>query len=376
MNIKEKVTERFLTYVQISSETKNEKNFADFLLKELTQLGFQVEMDDAGASFGGNCGNIIAYMPGQADEMPIFLSGHMDTVSPGVDIIPEIRDGVVYSKGDTILGGDDKAGIASIITAIESLLSQGKKIGPLELLLTVAEEGGLRGSQYLDPSKLKSKQGFILDSSKHVGEIITKAPGQGHISAKIYGKAAHAGVCPENGISAVSIFTEAIQSMKLLRIDEETTANIGKVSGGTATNIVMPMMTVEAEARSLNLDKLQDQMNHMEACFLNAAKKLGGHVEIEQKILYPSLNVASDAFGVMLAKKAFRSIGIEAETTFTGGGSDANVLNGKGFEVINLGINEQKAHTLDECYAIDDLVTMTLFVESLINEKNNSKHHI
>lgn len=375
MNIKEKVTERFLTYVQISSETKNEKAFGDYLFKELTQLGFRVEMDDAGSSFGGNCGNLIAYMPGQEDEIPIFLSGHMDTVSPGVDIIPEIRDGVIYSKGDTILGGDDKAGIASIITAIESLLSQGKKVGPLELLFTVAEEGGLRGSQYLDPSKLKSKQGFILDSSKKVGEIIIKAPGQGHISAKIHGKAAHAGVCPEKGISAVSIFTEAIQNMKLLRIDEETTANIGKVSGGTATNIVMPMMAVEAEARSLNLDKLQNQMNHMETCFIDAAKKLGGHVEIEKNILYPSLNVAPDALGVKMAQKAFEAIGIKAENTFTGGGSDANVLNGKGFEVINLGIHEQNAHTLDECYAIDDLLTMTLFVEGLIHEKNNQNKH-
>lgn len=162
--------------------------------------------------------------------------------------------------------------------------------------------------------------------------------------------------------------------MTLLRIDEETTANIGKISGGTATNIVMPTLVVEAEARSLNLEKLKQQMTHMKTCFEDAARKYGGHVEVEEKILYPSFHVSPEASVVKMAQQAFEAIGIKAETTFTGGGSDANVLNGKGFEVINLGIHEQKAHTLEECYAVDDLVTMTQFVEQLIDQRNHDQN--
>lgn len=366
--IKEAVKNRFLKYVQINSETRNEKAFAEHLKNELIDLGFQVTMDDAGSSFGGNCGNLIAYMPGDASKDTFFLSGHMDTVSPGNDIEPIEIDGVIYSKGDTILGGDDKAGLAAIVTGVESLLKEGKSIGPLELLFTVGEEGGLHGSGFLDVNQLKSKKGFILDSSRDIGEIINKGPGQGHLKATIFGKAAHAGVCPENGISAVAILAEAVQHMKLLRIDEETTANIGKVNGGTATNIVMPELHVVAEARSLNVRKLDEQLKHMKETFINAADKLGGSVEVDIQVVYPSFFVDPSTSVVKLATEAYKSLGIEATTTSTGGGSDANTLNGKGLEVINLGIHEQKSHTIDEAYAVDDLVTMTHFVKALIQQ--------
>lgn len=367
--IKEKVKKRFLEYIQINSETRNEKEFAEFVKKELISLGFEVTMDDAGSSFGGNCGNLIAYMPGDESLETIFLSGHMDTVSPGNDIEPIEKDGVIYSKGNTILGGDDKAGLAAIVTGIESLIDDGKAVGPLELLFTVGEEGGLFGSDYVDVTQLKSKKGFILDSSRNVGEIINRGPGQAHIKATLIGKAAHAGVCPENGISAVSILAEAVQNMQLLRIDDETTANIGKINGGTATNVVMPELFVVAEARSLNPDKLKKQLKHMEDTFVAAAEKLDGKVEMESKIVYPPFFVEPSASVVKMATQAYAALGIEASTTSTGGGSDANRLNGKGLEVINLGIHEQKAHTVDESYEINDLVTMTKFVKTLIQQR-------
>lgn len=366
----DQVKKRFLDYIQIDSETRNEKAFAEHVKAELINLGFQVTMDDAGSSFGGNCGNLIAYMPGDEAIEPIFLSGHMDTVAPGNGIEPIEKDGVIYSKGDTILGGDDKAGLAAIVTGVETLLASGKSIGPLELIFTVGEEGGLHGSGYLDVDKLKSKKGFILDSSRQVGEIINRGPGQGHLKAKVLGKAAHAGVCPENGISALSILAEAVQKMKLLRIDDETTANIGKVIGGSATNVVMPEIDVVAEARSLSVEKLNLQLQHMKETFENVAQTMGGQAQVETYVVYPSFYVEPTAWVVQMASKAYETLGIKATTTSTGGGSDANKLNGKGLEVINLGIHEQKAHTHDEAYAVKDLVTMTNFVMTLLDQRS------
>jgi len=367
--MKERVKKRFLEYIQINSETRHEREFAAYVTKELEGLGFQVRQDDAGSSFGGNCGNLIAYLPGEDSIETIFLSGHMDTVSPGNDIEPIEKDGVIYSKGDTILGGDDKAGLAAIVTGIELLMEEGFKPGPLELVFTVAEEGGLLGSAYLDVDQLKSKRGFILDSSRNIGEIINRGPGQAHIKGKLIGRAAHAGVCPEEGISALSIMARAVERMNLSRIDDETTANIGRISGGQATNVVMPELDFAAEARSLNLDKLQGQMNHMLETFREAAENLGGQAELEGKVIYSPFYVDPDAQVIQMATEAYEVLGIQASLTSTGGGSDANRLNAKGLEVINLGIHEQKAHTVKEAYAVEDLATMTAFVKELLKKR-------
>jgi len=362
----ERIVNRFLNYVKISSETKNEKEFALYLQKELEQMGLTTEFDQAGEAFGGNCGNLIAKLKGSLNKETMLFSAHMDTVTPGKDIKPIIKDDVIYSDGTTILGGDDKAGIAAIVEGLQMILEEKIPHGDIELLFSVAEEGGLKGSGNLNMDLISAKEGFILDSSKLPGEIITNGPAQAKLQIIVHGKAAHAGVCPENGISAIQVLSRAIDRMDLLRIDEETTANIGIVSGGTATNIVMPEIDVTAEVRSLDNKKLRKQMDHMIECLKAAAEEFNTTVDIKEDILYGSFNIDKDVNIVKKAKKAFDAIGINATTTFTGGGSDANVLNDRGLEIINLGIGEKQAHTLKEHYYIKDLLTMTSFVKTLI----------
>ena len=364
----ERIVKRFLNYVKINSETKNEKEFALYLQKELEVMGFTTEFDQAGEAFGGNCGNLIAKLKGSLKKETMLFSAHMDTVTPGNDIKAIIKDGVIYSDGTTILGGDDKAGIAAIVEGIQMILEDNIPHGDIELLFSVAEEGGLKGSGNLNMDLISAKEGFILDSSKLPGEIITNGPAQAKLQIKVYGKAAHAGVCPENGISAIQVLSRAVDRMDLLRIDEETTSNIGIVSGGTATNIVMPEIDVTAEVRSLDNTKLRKQMDHMIECLEVAAKEFNTTVDIKEDILYGSFNIKEDANVVNKAKKAFEALGINATTTFTGGGSDANILNDRGLEIINLGIGEKQAHTLKEHYYIKDLLTMTSFVKTLITQ--------
>lgn len=365
---KERIVDRFLNYVKISSESLNEKNFSEHLSRELVALGFSVMMDKTGDIIGGNCGNIIAKLKGTKSGEPILLSAHMDTVCPGMDIKPIIKDEVIYSDGTTVLGGDDKAGIACIVEGVQSILESGVLYPDIELVFTVAEEIGIKGGKNLDLNLITAREGFILDSSKLPGEIITQSPGQAKIKVKIHGKAAHAGVCPEDGISAVQIFADAVQQMKLLRIDEETTANIGIVKGGTATNIVMPELDVTAEVRSLSLEKIKIQVEHMKDCFNSAALKYKSTVDFESELMYGAFNVKEDAAVVLKAKKAFEALEIKATTTMTGGGSDANALNSRGLTMINLGIGEKKAHTLDEHYYIRDLLLMSEFVSVLIRD--------
>ncbi len=367
----ERIVNRFLDYVKISSETGNELEFAIYLKQELESIGFTVDFDNAGDAFGGNCGNLIAKLPGTIKGKPLLFSGHMDTVSPGKNIKPIIKDGIIYSDGTTILGGDDKAGIAIIVEGILTVIENKSPHTDIELLFTVAEEGGLHGSRNLDLSLIKAKEGFIFDSSRLPGEIITDSPALSKINVTINGKAAHAGVCPENGINAAQVFAEAVSNMKLLRIDDETTANIGSVKGGTATNIVLPELVITAEVRSLSIEKLNNQVEHMRSCFEDACEKYDTSFEFKSDQKYDAFHVEDESNVVKKVLKAYSAIGIDAYTTFTGGASDANVLNGRGIEIINLGIGEKQAHTLNEHYYIKDLLLMSKFITSLINVHNN-----
>ena len=224
------------------------------------------------------------------------------------------------------------------------------------------------GEYVLDYSKIDAEYAFVLDSGGSPGEIIVKAPAQDAIKVKITGKPAHAGLQPENGISAIMVAARAIENMKLLRIDEETTANIGIVKGGIATNIVMPELEIVAEARSLSEEKLDAQTNHMVETFKNAAKEFGAEIEIEVKRAYGPFNIDETDEIVQLVKKAFSNMNIEGKTASTGGGSDTNILNKNGIKSVNLGIGMKKAHTLEEYIAIEDLINSAVMVGEIIKE--------
>ena len=361
-----RLVDAFMKYVQISSPTKSEGEFAKFIKEILEDLDFEVEIDDAGPKVGSDTGNVVAKIKGTVEGEPILFSCHMDTVSPGLNIKPIIKDGAIYSDGTTILGADDKAGIAAIIEALRIIKENNLPHGPIEISFSVFEEGGLHGAKNLDFKKFSAKRAFILDSGGDLGQIVVQGPAQDKIHVKIVGKPAHAGVCPEEGISAIMVAADAISQMKLLRIDAETTANIGVINGGSVTNIVTPEVTILAEARSLDNHKLSKQSSHMKACFEKAAEEAGAKAEVEIIRMYDAFKVDPADEIVKVLETACRNIGVEPYTEASGGGSDTNIFNANGIKAINLGTGERKSHTLEEHIYINDLVKVTELVLEII----------
>ncbi|SHI57232.1 peptidase T-like protein [Dethiosulfatibacter aminovorans DSM 17477] len=363
---RERLVDSFLEYVQIDSTSRDEMNFAEHIRAELESMGMEVTVDSAGDKIGGNTGNMIGKLKGNRSADPILFSCHMDTVVPGIGIKPVVRDNTIYSDGTTVLGSDDKAGIAVVIEALRALGENSIEHGTVEVVFSIAEEVGLMGSKNLDYSSIDSKMAFVLDSGGSPGEIIVSGPAQDKISARVFGKAAHAGLAPENGISAINVAAQAISRMNLLRIDENTTANIGSINGGKATNIVTPEVEIKAEARSLCNDKLQKQSDHMVECFETAAKEHGAQVEVEVIRAYNAFSVDSDENIVKIARKACENIGVDSFLKSSGGGSDTNVFNENGIKAVNLGIGMKKVHTLEEYISIEDLENSARLVLELI----------
>jgi len=364
----QRLLNRLVEYVQIDSETRNEKVYADHMISILKKLGFEIVRDNAGEKIGSNTNNIIAKRKGEKAGPSLALSAHLDTVTPGIGIEPVIEDGVIRSKGDTILGSDDKAGIAAIVEAIETAIEQQAPMGDLELLLTIAEEGGLNGSRNMDYSLVDSKYAFVFDSGGAPGEIMIQGPAQDKIEIVITGRPAHAGVCPEEGISAIQVAAHAIDQMKLLRIDEETTANIGIIKGGKATNIVCPEVTIQAEARSLKNEKLDIQTKHMVACFEDACKTYNADYRVDVERAYDAyLFEKNDPF-LEYTRKHVEAAGLTPEEAASGGGSDTNVYNANGIKALNLGIGMSKCHTLEEFIKVEHLNQSAELVYQMITE--------
>ena len=254
---RERILTEFFELVRTDSPTKSERFIANMLKNRLQDLGMSVTEDNAGEVIGGDCGNVLAYLKGTLPMAPIVLfSAHMDTVQPCLNIEPVLNDGLITSAGPTILGADDKSGIVPILEALRTVQEQAIPHGDIQVIFSVAEEGGLNGSKNIDKTQLKADFGFVLDSGGKPGEIILEAPGQDRINVTINGKAAHAGVEPENGISAIVVAAQAISRLQTGRIDDETTSNIGTIQGGRATNIVADRVEVTCETRSRNLGKL------------------------------------------------------------------------------------------------------------------------
>lgn len=347
--------ERFLKYVQIDSETGNEKEMSQFLFQELVDLGMVVVKDAPPAWVGTNGFNIYGTLKGDGDLEPILFSSHMDTVTNGKNIKPKVcEDGYVRSDGTTILGGDDKAGICGILEAIV----QAKKLTrrpTVEVILTVREEVGLLGAKSLDYSKISAKKGMVLDSGGNADMITTSAPGQNHITVTIHGRGAHAGIAPETGISAIQVGAEAVANMNLLRVDEETTCNIGTFSSESPTNIVAPTATLIMEVRSRNMKKLQAQTDHMTAAVEDACDKYGATCDIEVETSYEGFWLKDDHPVVQETIKACEAVGLSPKTIGSGGGSDANVFNTKGIATVNLAIGMEKVHTVNEQQNIEQM---------------------
>ena len=351
-----RLVNEFLELVQIDSETKHEEVIAPILVKKLEEMGFEVFQDDAHTRNGHAAGNIIATLKGTLDVEPIYFTVHMDTVVPGVGIKPEIReDGYIYSDGTTILGADDKAGMAALFEMARRLKEQNIEHGTIQFVITAGEESGLAGAKELNPEHIIAKYGFAVDSDGKVGGIVTAAPYQAKIETKIFGKTAHAGVAPEKGISAITLASKAIAKMSLGRIDEDTTANIGRFEGGKATNIVCDEVYILAEARSIVKDKLDQQIAHMKETFEQVSKDLGGSAQVSVKLMYPGFSVTKEDKVVQVAMQAVQNIGREVMLGQSGGGSDANVISGFGIPTVNLSVGYEEIHTTNERMPIEEL---------------------
>jgi len=345
---KDRILKNFLEYVQIDSETTNELKFMMHIQEKLEKIGLRVDIGNEGEKCGSNGNNIYAYLDGSKDKAPILLSAHLDTVQPGNGINPSVEGDYVVTDGKTILGGDDKAGIAVIIEALETIVENNLEHRPIELCLTIYEEGGLNGSKFANYSKISATECIVFDTGGETGEIIRQAPAQNSIIAKITGKPAHAGVAPENGISALSIAADAISNMNLYRIDEETTSNFGVIHGGLATNIVMPELSLFGEARSLSNEKLKKQTDHMIEVLEASAKKFGGNVDVTVKAMYSAFFIEDNDEFLKDVTDTFKSLGFEAKYLSTGGGSDANNFFQNGLKCLNIPCGMERVHTKEE----------------------------
>ena len=255
---KERVVQQFYDLIAIPCPSTQERQVADYLIREMEALGGTVTEDNAAAALQGTTGNLFINFPGTVEGVPkILLSAHLDCVNPCAGIQATLEDGVFRSDGATILGGDDKSGVTAILETLRCLKEQNIPHGPLQVVFTVCEEQGVAGSRNMDASLLDADFGYCLDSSGHPGKIIFAAPGQNKIFTKVHGKTAHGGLAPEKGINAIKKAAEILLDVPTARIDEETTCNIGIIHGGTATNVVPDLVEIAMDCRSRNLEKLE-----------------------------------------------------------------------------------------------------------------------
>jgi tripeptide aminopeptidase len=358
----ERLLHEFLELVKIDSVSGQERSICDALKGRLAALGLTVYEDNAGGAMPEATGNIVARLDGPQSGPRLLFCAHMDTVEPGRGIKPVVgAEGMVTSEGETILGADDKAGIAAILESLRIVIDEKIPHGGITVAFTVREETGLIGARSLDPS-LKATYGFVLDATGPPGDIVVRAPSQDKIAATVHGRAAHAGVNPEAGINAIYVAARAIAAMNLGRIDAETTANIGVISGGKAINIVPDTVYLEGEVRSLKKEKRAEHTALLCGIIENTAREAGTRAEIYTELLYDGFDLQEKAPVVQVAVHAAIRCGLAPSLTQSGGGSDANILNARGIPTVNLATGMENVHTTRERIRVVDMVDLTRLV--------------
>jgi tripeptide aminopeptidase len=348
----------FLDLVRIDNPSGGEATIAAHIRGVLESIGLTVEQDGVH--------NLLARAPGQGQ--PLLLNAHMDSVAPCHGVRPIVADGVVRSSGDTVLGADDLAGVAAIIEGVRSTLERGGPYRAAELLFTVQEEIGLAGAAAFDTTRLRAREGVTLDSGGDFGGITVGAPSQDSLHAIVTGRAAHAGVAPERGVSAIVLAARALAAMPLGRIDAETTANVGIIKGGEATNIVPERVELWGEARSHSQEKLAAQVREMVAALESAARAAGGSVQVEITHKYDAYRLAEDLPIIRRVAAALRSIGCEPNFQISGGGSDVNVLAQRGIQIANVSVGYREIHSTGEYIAVADLARSAELVARLLEQ--------
>lgn len=361
-----RLVDMFVEMCRVNTPPRREKALMDIVQPRLEAMGLSCVRDQAHLRTGGDTGNLIASLPGNVpDAPPIFFSAHFDTVEPNPDVRIVLDGREIKTDGTSILGADDKGGMAPIIEAMQVIQEQNIPHGEIQLLLTVSEEVGLLGAHNLDLSLVKARMGFVLDTGPPVGTVVYTAPTQDTLDITVTGRPAHAGLEPEKGVSAIQVAARAIDRMRLGRIDLETTANVGVIQGGWATNVVCPEVRMRAEARSRDPHKLVEQVQHMVDTLHNAAAEFGAEIDISIHHAYDTYRLTEQDAVIRIAQEAARRIGLETGLRAAGGGSDANVFNAMGLPTCVLATGMRNIHTHQECISIDDLVQSARWVVAI-----------
>jgi tripeptide aminopeptidase len=359
----EDLVKNFFKMVKINSESGEEKGVISYLKNLFTkELQAKCIIDD----YGNLIVNILPKNSSCIEH--VFFSAHADTVKPGKNIEPVIEDGIIRSKGDTILGADDKAGIAELVEAIRTA----KQYPPLEIIISVEEEIGLVGAKHVDVSNLKSKRGFLIDMDA-LDTIVVGGPSHMLIDIKIIGKAAHAGMEPEKGISAIKAAAHAISILKEGRIDEETTVNVGIIEGGEIRNGVPEMTTIKAECRSLNHKKCIRQSELIKEIFEVSAESIGACAEVKMDMAYEAVKIPENVEVVKVAKEAVESVGLEPKIKIITGGTDASIYNKKGIQTVVIGMGAKEEHTKDENISVADMKKAVKIIQYIFKELSKKR---
>lgn len=368
----DKLIQTFLELVTIPSPSRNERDIANYIMKKLAKYPLSIEEDHTGETIGGSCGNIIVRIPGKG--IPILFDAHMDTVSPCESIHPQIKEGIIYSDRSSILGADDKVGIAVMLCAIEQIMQENIAHPPLTFIFSVCEEEGLQGAKHLDVSSFQDiRYAYILDGEGAIGSITNKTPFGAKGCLSFTGKEAHAGVCPEKGINALVVASEAITKLTIGRIDENTTCNIGKIEGGTATNVVMGKVEMSFEARSYDRAQLVELIAHVLGVCEEVCTK--HHATFENSIAYGTPGYAiedNDAIATSF-QEVCEQTGFVYHATPCGGGSNANIYRMKGIPSLCVGTNMKDVHSVEESIAIKDIEDLYTLVFGIISYMADKK---
>ena len=353
----ERLLNTLVNLIQIDSPSGEEDAIDADLSRRLQSLGCQVQHD--------SYGNIVAKLPGKGD--PVLLSSHMDTVDPGRGIKPFLDGDTLRADGSTILGGDCKAGLTIILEALASIQESGVPHRPVEVVFTRHEEGGLVGVHHLDFGLVDARVGVVFDGEGPVSRVTVAAPSQNVVKANITGRAAHAGVEPEKGLSAILIASEIITRLPLGRIDAETTSNIGRMDAGLKRNIVPETAFLDGEIRSLDNAKLDRVSGEFHAVFQEVGKKFPeALVSLEIENTYQAYRITAEHPALSAIRQALAALGTEAELMASGGGSDANVFIEKGIVALPMGIGVESFHTTRESANIPHVLQGAQFCRNLV----------
>jgi tripeptide aminopeptidase len=364
----------FTELASIPSPPGAEREVADRVRGYLEGLGLEVAEDEAGRTIGSNAGNLLCRLePTSVDGgVPIFLCAHLDTVQPTGPLEPVVENGVVRNAGGTILGADNKAAVAALLEAARMILSENRPHAGIELLFTPKEEVGLQGAKAFDTERLRARLGFVYDHAAPIGEVMLGAPYARSLEVTMRGRAAHAGIAPEEGRSAIAAAARAISDFRLGRLDDETTASVGLIEGGTARNIVPDRCTFSIDVRSHDEKKLADVVQELLETITFAAALEQCEAETDAQESYRGYRLSRGDPPVRLACAALEREGIQPRLALGGGGADANVFNERGRPCVNLANGMAAIHTPDEHIAVVDLERMVDITLALVEVANTT----